>query len=100
MINAKIFVLLLLIFPCFTFGQNTGIAHLKTDNQENPLGFDRQVPEFSWILQSNERGTVQTAYEILVSNDQQKLEIGVGNGWQSGRIQGNSTFGIKFSLMS
>lgn len=90
------FVLLFLLFPGLTFSQNTGIAHLKTDLQSTPIGYDHQVPEFSWILQSAERGTAQTAYEILVSNDQKKLETGTGDNWRSGKVSGNATFGIKY----
>ncbi|MEI8115300.1 MAG: family 78 glycoside hydrolase catalytic domain, partial [Bacteroidia bacterium] len=71
------------------------IAHLKTDYQTTPLGFDNPNPEFSWILQSDERGTLQTAFEIIVSDDQKKLDA--GNCWQSGKIEGNNTFGIRYA---
>jgi alpha-L-rhamnosidase len=71
------------------------IAHLKTDHQSTPLGFDNPIPEFSWILQSEERGAAQTAFEIWVSDDQKKPDA--GNCWQSGKIQSNKTFGIRYS---
>ena len=95
MIAKKLFVILFLGISNITFGQNLQIAHLKTDNQSTPLGFDNPVPEFSWILQSEERGAVQTAFEIWVSDDQKKPDA--GNCWQSGKIQGNKTFGIRYS---
>ncbi len=71
------------------------VVHLKTDHQSTPLGFDNCTPEFSWILQSEERGTLQTAFEIIVSDDQKKPDA--GNCWQSGKIQGNRTFGIRYA---
>ncbi len=71
------------------------VVHLKTDHQSTPLGFDNPIPEFSWILQSEERGTFQTAFEIMVCNDQNNPDA--GNCWQSGKIQGNKTFGIRYS---
>jgi len=89
------FVLIFLVLSSFAFGQNMQIAQLKTDHQSTPLGFDNPVPEFSWILQSEERHTFQTACEIMVSDDQKKLET--GNCWQSGKIQGNKTFGIRYA---
>jgi len=89
------FVLIFLVISSFAFGQNMKIAHLKTDHQSTPLGFDNPTPEFSWILQSEERSSFQTACEIMVSDDQKKLET--GNCWQSGKIQGNKTFGIRYA---
>ncbi|MDP2335227.1 MAG: family 78 glycoside hydrolase catalytic domain [Bacteroidota bacterium] len=84
-----------LFLTILVFGQNTEIRLLKTDHQITPLGSDNPTPEFSWILQSSERGTTQTAFEILVSDDQKKLES--GNCWQSGKIQGSKTFGIRYA---
>jgi alpha-L-rhamnosidase len=86
---------MLLTFSFFAFGQNPEIAHLKTNLQTTPLGFDNTVPEFSWILQSSERRFVQSAFEISVSDDLQKLEK--GNCWQTGKILGCQTFGIRYS---
>jgi alpha-L-rhamnosidase len=90
----NLFSILFLIFSNFVFGLNPEIAHLKTDYRTTPLGFENPIPEFSWVLQSNERGTVQTAYEIYVADDLKKLDA--GNGWQSGKIQGAKTFGIRY----
>ncbi|NEW85503.1 MAG: family 78 glycoside hydrolase catalytic domain, partial [Mariniphaga sp.] len=84
-----------LLLSNFIYGQKIEIGHLKTDNQSTPLGFDNQVSEFSWILQSTERGTSQTAYEILVSDDLKKMDD--GNHWKSGKITGDQTFGIQYS---
>ncbi len=87
--------LLLLVFSQFSFGNNLKVEHLKIDHQTTPLGFDNPVPEFSWILQSLQRGTEQTAFEILVSDNENKLES--GNYWISGKIEGNQTFGIPYA---
>ena len=62
-----------LIIPFFMFlfmasAFGIQIKHLKTDYRTTPLGFDNPTPEFSWILQSTERGTMQTAFEIMVSD--------------------------------
>jgi len=91
----KLSGLLFLILSNLAFGQNLQIVHLKTDYQASPLGFDNPIPEFSWILQSGERGVAQTAFEILVSDDQKKLDA--GNYWQSGKIQGSKTLGIRYA---
>jgi len=92
----KIFLFFLLI----SFGalaQVPEIDQLKVDRQSTPLGFDNPVPEFSWILQSDERGEMQSAYEILVSDDLAKLNEDKGNYWQSGQVQGDQSFGIRYA---
>lgn len=94
--NIKILVCLsFLLISGFAFSGNPEIVNLKADRQENPLGFDHPVPEFSWVLQSDERGTEQTAFEILVSDDLEKLDS--GNCWQSGKTSGQQTFGIRYA---
>jgi alpha-L-rhamnosidase len=96
--NAKIQIVTLLIFlSSLAFGQSIEIDQLKTDHQTTPLGFDQMIPEFSWILQSSERQFIQTAYEILVSNDPKKLDLGKVDCWKSGKIISGNTFGIRYS---
>jgi len=87
--------IIFLLLANLAFGQHIEFVHLKTDRQITPLGFDNPTPEFSWILESSERGIVQSVFEILVSDDQKKLDD--GNCWQSGKIEGNQTFGVLYS---
>lgn len=96
--NAKIQIVILLIFlSSITFGQSTEIALLKTDHQTTPLGFDQTISEFSWILQSPERQFIQTAYEIVVSNDQKMLDMGKEVSWKSGIVKSGKSFGIRYT---
>ncbi|HEY3388293.1 MAG TPA: family 78 glycoside hydrolase catalytic domain, partial [Prolixibacteraceae bacterium] len=72
------------------------ISNLRLNTTINPLGIDDSSPTFSWVVQSQERGTSQTAYEILVNSDERKLDIETGKNWQTGKIVSNTTFGIKY----
>ncbi len=87
--------LVFLILYSFCYGQKTEIDHLKTDNQLTPLGLDNPVPVFSWILHSDERSLKQAAFEIQVS-DVEKNSVS-GNCWNSGKIIGDQTFGIRYA---
>jgi alpha-L-rhamnosidase len=89
--------ILFLLLASFQVSANSLADQLKADGRINPLGFDNPVPELSWIILSEERGTAQQAYEILVSDDPGKLEAGTGNIWQSGRVETSQTFGIRYS---
>ena len=73
------------------------VINLRTELKKNPLGIDISNPRLSWELQSEERGTFQTAYEILVSDNQMDFENNNGTVWQTGKVKSNSTFGIVFS---
>ena len=37
---------------------------LKTEYRENPIGLTDKAPRFSWKMESQEKNTLQTAYEI------------------------------------
>lgn len=50
----------------------------------NPLGLDVVKPRFSWILESDERGQMQSAYQILVASSEEKLNADAGDKWDSG----------------
>jgi alpha-L-rhamnosidase len=69
-------------------GQPTTLSYqqLLCEYQENPLGIGTTQPAFSWILTSPERGQVQTAYQILVSRDRDKLAQNSGDLWDSGQV--------------
>ncbi len=93
----KFFAGILLLHISFTVTGHCSADQLKADRRTNPLGFDNPVPELSWVILSEERGTAQHAYEIMVSDDPGKLEAGTGNIWQSGRVETSQTFGIRYS---
>ncbi len=93
----KFFAGILLLYISFTVTGHCSADQLKVDRRTNPLGFDNPVPEFSWIILSEDRGTTQLAYEIMVSDDMDKLEAGTGNIWQSGRVETSQMFGVRYS---
>ncbi len=45
------------------------VTHLRTEDYHNPIGIDRGTVHFSWQLESQQRGVVQTSYNITVATD-------------------------------
>lgn len=45
------------------------VRKLRCEYLENPIGLDVERPRVSWQLESDNRGTLQTAYQIQVSAD-------------------------------
>jgi alpha-L-rhamnosidase len=51
----------------------------------DPLGIDIKEPRLSWQLNSDQRNVQQTAYQIIVSSSQEKLNKDDGDIWNSGK---------------
>ena len=66
-------------------GPGTPIA-LKCEYQSNPLGIDVEYPRFSWMVNDESRGAVQTAYQLLVASSADILEKDRGDVWDSEKI--------------
>src|SRR5947209_4445278 len=65
------------------------IDHLLTENRENPIGLDIHKPRFSWQIISNNRNTIQKAYEI---------ELYQGNNyiWRSGKKESDRSVHVPY----
>ncbi len=67
------------------YAQN--IENLKVEYQARPLGIESLSPRLSWEIRSPKRGTTQTFYQILVSDDEKNLAKNIGNVWDSKKIK-------------
>jgi alpha-L-rhamnosidase len=64
------------------------------------LGIDETKPHLSWILlprNERQRGVTQTAYQVLVASDQNKLLSGVGDLWDSGKVISDCSSQVTYS---
>ena len=61
---------LFLLFVAYNFilssYAQTTVQNLLCENRLDPIGLDTKQPRFSWQLASPKRGTMQTAYEIML----------------------------------
>ena len=85
-----------LIYNCISYAAPLKVYHLTCEHTQNPLGTDQLQPRLSWKLESDERNQYQSAYEILVSTDREKLEKGKADIWNSGRIKSDETILIPY----
>ena len=77
---------------------NVKVVRPQVEMQDNPVGLGNTEPRFSWQIESRERGVVQTAYQIVVS----ETEKGARNGgervvWDSGKVPGNASLGVRYA---
>jgi alpha-L-rhamnosidase len=67
------------------------IRNLFVEFQENPIGLDERCPRFSWILESEDQGVLQTACRIVVMAEGTKEPV-----WDSGKIKTRESRGIAY----
>lgn len=66
------------------------------ENMEVPLGIDADVPRFSWKLNAEGRGVMQSAYQIVVAESEDGLDGGAGCVWNSGRIESDKSVMVDY----
>src|SRR6202165_401487 len=61
-------------------------THLTVGSRTRPMGVDDPTPDFEWLVQDQNRGAVQSAYEILVSQKPTTDPADRSVIWDSGQV--------------
>lgn len=91
--------ILLLLFAGINLtvaAQKLSVADLRCEYSTNPAGVDAPAPKLSWELQSTQSNVLQTAYQVLVSDDSLSLEKNTGNYWDSKKINSSTSIQVKY----
>jgi len=72
-------------------------AALRCEYLTNPLGIDVRIPRLSWILQSSQRAQKQTAYQILVDDNDEKLKQNKGDLWDTGKVSSDQSVHVAYA---
>jgi len=72
------------------------ISNLTCEYRINPLGIDVLQPRLSWQLESDQRGTRQAAYRILVAVSEAALS-GSSVLWDSGKVPSDQSIHVAYS---
>jgi alpha-L-rhamnosidase len=70
---------------------------LQTKYQASPIGIDVATPRFSWQLNDTARGAEQTAYQLIVSSSMRLLKKGVGDIWDSEKVESDQSLHVKYN---
>ena len=82
------------------FPQSTSLVQvtaLKSEHLTEPLGLDSAHPRFRWLVQSSERGQLQSAYQVLVSSSLEKLRSENGDLWDSGKVTSENSVEVAYA---
>jgi alpha-L-rhamnosidase len=74
-------------------------TRLTCEYLHNPMVVDVRNPRLSWInvADNNERGQIQTAFEIRVASSREKLLSGEADLWNSGKTSSQESVNISYS---
>ncbi len=73
------------------------IEALKCEYQETPMGLEILNPRLSWQMKATNRGAKQTAYQILVADNEADLKKDIGNVWNSGMMKSEQSIKIDYA---
>ena len=81
------FLACLMALPAFALD----VVNLRTEDYHNPVGIDKSSVHFSWQLQSEQRGVLQTNYNIQIASD-----AAFGNVvWESGVVNSDQSVDVE-----
>ena len=92
-------VAMVLVFSSCGISMNNSIVvkELRCEYLVNPLGIDVVKPRLSWILESNQRGQKQNAYQILVAGSEENLKQDKGNLWDTGKVESDQSIHVIYN---
>lgn len=88
--------LILLFLSSGAMANQPSPSDLKVNYNTCPLGIDSKV-FFSWEIKNYNRNVFQSAWQILVSTDENSLGQDKGKIWDSGKVTSAETFQIPFA---
>ena len=73
------------------------VENLRCESLHEPLGIGEPQPRLSWIIESEQRGEIQTAYQVLVAGTPEALAADKGDLWDSGKVASDDTTAIVYA---
>ncbi|MGG6309261.1 family 78 glycoside hydrolase catalytic domain [Paenibacillus macerans] len=73
------------------------IDRLRCEYTNNPVGVQTKMPRFSWELSASKRSRRQMAYQMIVSEEERNALAGIGELWDSGKVESADTYHIAYA---
>ena len=94
-----IVVLLTGIFTCCFANAfaDVSLQNLRCEMLKDPQGIGTTQPRLSWQINSDQRNTQQTAYQIIVASSPQKLASNMGDLWDSHKVISDRSIMVNYA---
>ena len=76
---------------------SVAVKELRCEYRVNPLGIDVVRPRFSWVLESQQRGRMQSAYRIMVAGSEEKLSSKQPDLWDTGKVNSDQSAQVVYA---
>lgn len=86
----KLLYLFVAMCICTVAAAQPSVGSLKVNRMQEPQGLSDAKPSLSWIVQSEQRGIYQTAYEIVVYEGSRKV-------WSTGKVLSDCSTGVEYA---
>jgi alpha-L-rhamnosidase len=73
------------------------VSHTRCEYRINPVGVDTLQPRLSWVIESSERGVMQSAYQVVVASRADLLNRGLGDLWDSGKVDSDQSAQVAYA---
>lgn len=70
---------------------------LFVEYDPQPEALATPTPRFSWKLTADERGTMQSAYQLMVATDPRQLTAERGDLWDTGRVASAQSLHVRYA---
>lgn len=71
-------------------------VRLRCEYLADPTGIDQVHPRLTWRVESDQRGQLQTAYQILVASNETELSRDEADRWDSGKVESDQTLHVVY----
>lgn len=92
----RVFAITVVLFSCLYASATIRVVELQMQSLTNPFGIETATPDFSWQWQTDRRGSLQIAYQVLVASSKEKLQQGVGDVWNTGKVNSDEQRYVAF----
>ena len=92
----KKFLVILILLYIGLFVQAATVENLRCEYLVDPIGVDATSPRLSWQIVSSERGDFQQSYQVLVSLTPENLAKGIGDIWNTGKLNSDQSIQIEY----
>ncbi len=89
-------LLIAVLFLCIVSSAQVTVSNLRCEMLNNPLGIDAAHPRLGWQIISEKRGVMQQAYQVLVASSEEKLKQNIGDLWNSGKVNADSSWLVTY----
>lgn len=73
------------------------VTGLRVEHTVQPLALGTARPRLRWMLESSARGKAQSAYQVLAASNLEKLEAGLVDQWDSGKVRSDDSVEVRYA---